>query len=131
MSIYVQRHRVYIFPPEILDANNCIPSYYQNILEYEANFDDYLHSREFPKVSTFLLYLLIHNFISHVQHIYKPFLNICYPINIVYRSDQYECNGITDLALNIHHTISVQPLSLYLYGVDRRAQMVSIVVSWF
>ena len=62
---------------------------------------------DYKKYSTFLLYLLIHNFISQLHHIYKPILNIDYPIIRVYRSDQFECNSITDLTLNIH------PLYLY------------------
>ena len=79
--------------------------------------------------STFLLYLLIHNFISQVHHIYKLFLNIYYPIIRVYRSDQFECNCITDLTLNIQPNISLQHLSLYLYGVDRPgpARMLSMI----
>ena len=79
------------------------------------------------KYSTFLLYLLIHNFISPVHHIYKPFLNIYYPIIKVYRSGQFECNCITDLSLNIQPTISLQPLTLYRYGVDRSAHMLSMI----
>ena len=45
----------------------------------------------------------------------------------VYRSDQLECNCITDLTLNIQPTISLQPLSLYIYGVDRPAHMMSMI----
>ena len=83
--------------------------------------------KEIQKYSTFLLYLLIHNFISPVHHIYKPFLNIYYPIIKVYRSGQFECNCITDLSLNIQPTISLQPLTQYLYGVDRPAHMLSMI----
>ena len=45
----------------------------------------------------------------------------------MYRSDQFERNCITDLTLNIQPTISLQPLSLYLYGVDRPAHMLSMI----
>ena len=71
--------------------------------------------------------LLIHNFISPVHHIYKPFLNIYYQIIKVYRSGQFECNCITDLSLNIQPTISLHPLTLYRYGVDRPAHMLSMI----
>ena len=55
------------------------------------------------------------------------FLNIYYPIIKVYRSGQFECNCITDLSLNIQPTISLQPLTLYRYGVDRPAHMLSMI----
>ena len=106
----------------MLDSNTFIPS---NIIKMSGNKNGFI--KEIQKYSTFLLYLLIHNFISPVHHIYKPFLNIYYPINKVYRSDQFECNCITDLSLNIQPTIYLQPLSLYLYGVDRPAHMLSMI----
>ena len=45
----------------------------------------------------------------------------------MYRSDQFECNCITDLGLNIQPTISLQPLSLFLDGVDRPAHTLSMI----
>ena len=45
----------------------------------------------------------------------------------MYRSGQFECNCITDLSLNIQPTISLQPLTLYRYGVDRPAHMLSMI----
>ena len=45
----------------------------------------------------------------------------------MYRSGQFECNCITDLSLNIQPTISLQPFTLYLYGVDRPAHMLSMI----
>ena len=125
--MYVKRHRVYILSPKCLMQAPLFLVILSKCPGIRCQFWRLASFKEIQKYSTFLLYLLIHNFISPVHHIYKPFLNIYYPIIKVYRSGQFECNCITDLSLNIQPTISLQPLTQYLYCVDRPAHMLSMI----
>ena len=127
MSMYVKRHRVYILSPKCLMHAPLFLVILSKCPGIRSQFWRLASFKEIQKYSTFLIYLLIHNFISPLHHIYKPFLNIYYPIIKVYRSGQFECNCITDLSLNIQPTISLQPLTLYRYGVDRPAHMLSMI----
>ena len=128
MTMYVKTSPCVHPFPEMLDACTFIPS---NIIKMSWNKKPILtigFIQGNPKVlsPSFFTYWFI---ISSARYITftKPFLNIYYPIIKVYRSGQFECNCITDLSLNIQPTISLQPLTLYRYGVDRPAHMLSMI----